>query len=153
MAEDAIKILAKNRKARFNYTITDNMECGIVLIGTEVKSLKSAKFSFSDSYASIKNKELWLVGFHISQYPFGNLFNHDPDRVRKLLIHKQELKRLKRYIDEKGFTLVPLKIYLKKGIVKVDLGICKGKQMHDKRHSIKKRDEKRAVEREFKQRL
>lgn len=109
-----IKILADNRRARFQYTIEDTLECGIALQGTEVKSMRNGKFSFSDSYARIISDELILVGFHISPYTFGNLFNHEPDRNRKLLVHKQEIKRLKRKVDEKGYTLVPLKFYLKK---------------------------------------
>lgn len=148
-----IKILADNRRARFQYTIEDTLECGIALQGTEVKSMRNGKFSFSDSYARIISDELILVGFHISPYTFGNLFNHEPDRNRKLLVHKQEIKRLKRKVDEKGYTLVPLKFYLKKGKVKLMLGICKGKQIQDKRESIKKRDQMREAAREFRNRF
>ncbi|NOY08293.1 MAG: SsrA-binding protein SmpB [Spirochaetes bacterium] len=147
--DENIKILAVNRKARFHYSVTETLECGIELKGTEVKSMRGAGFSFSDSYARINNDELWLFGFHISQYPFGNRFNHDPDRPRKLLVHKEELKRLKRKIDEKGLTLVPLKFYLKRGLVKLEIGICKGKKLFDKREDIKKRDHKRDAERDF----
>ena len=146
------KRLAENRKARFNYTVEDTLECGIELKGTEVKSMKSGKFSFSDAYGRIKNNELFLVGFHISPYPFGNLNNHDPDRERKLLVHKQEIKKLRRKVEERGYTLVPLVFYLKNGLVKLKIGICRGKQLQDKRNNIKQRDEKRALEREFKQR-
>lgn len=144
------KKLAVNKKARFNYYVTDSLECGIELKGTEVKSVKAGKFSFSDSYAKIENNELWLVGLHISLYTFGNIHNHDPDRNRKLLAHKQEIKRLKRKIQEKGLTLVPMRFYLMKGLVKVEIGICKGKKIHDKREVIKKRDLKREAQREFK---
>ena len=152
-AEDNVKILALNRKARFNYSVIDTLECGIELKGTEVKSMREGKFSFSDSYGKIENGELWLYGLHISPYPYGNRFNHDPDRRRKLLAHKQEIKRLGRRVDEKGLTLVPLKFYLKHGLVKLELGLCKGKRVYDKREEIKKRDLKREAEREFRNRL
>ena len=147
------KILADNRKARFNYMVLDSLECGIALQGTEVKSMRAGKFSFTDAYARIRNGELWLVGFHITPYEFGNIFNHEPIRERRLLAHKDEIKRLQRKVDEKGLTLVPLKLYLKGGIVKLELGVCQGKKLHDKRQSIKERDDKRAADREFKQRL
>jgi SsrA-binding protein len=145
--------LAYNKKARFNYEIVERLECGISLVGTEVKSIKLGKFSFTDAYAQIKENELWLIGFHISTYPFGNLFNHDPDRNRKLLVHKQEIKKLKRKVDEKGFTLVPTRFYLKRGRIKVELGIGRGKKTYDKRQDIKQRDQKRDAEREFRHRL
>ncbi len=151
--EDGFKILADNRRARYQYSVEDTLECGIALQGTEVKSMRHGKFSFSDSYARIINNELILVGFHISPYAFGNLFNHEPDRNRTLLVHRQEIKRLKRKVDEKGFTLIPLKFYLKKGKVKLLLGICKGKQVQDKRQAIKKRDQQREAARELKVRF
>lgn len=152
-SSDGIKVLADNRKARFNYTVEERLECGIELQGTEVKSLRDGKFSFSDSYAIVKNLELWLIQLHISPYEHGNIFNHEPDRNRKLLAHKQEIKRLSRKVDEKGLTLVPMKIYLKNSRIKVELGICRGKNVQDKRNTIKDRDEKRSVEREFRQRI
>ena len=151
--EDGFKILADNRRARYQYSVEDTLECGIALQGTEVKSMRHGKFSFSDSYARIINNELILVGFHISPYAFGNLFNHEPDRNRTLLVHRQEIKRLKRKVDEKGFTLIPLKFYLKKGKVKMLLGICKGKQVQGKRQVIKKRDQQREAARELKVRF
>ncbi len=147
--KNSTKTLAKNKQAFFNYIIDESFEAGIVLVGTEVKSLKKGKFSFTDSYARIKNNELWLIGLHISPYDFGNIHNHEPLRDRKLLVHKQEIKRLSRRINEKGFTLVPLRFYLKSGMVKVEIGICKGKKMHDKRQSIKQKDLKREAEREL----
>lgn len=153
METDGIKILAENRKARYQYTIEDTLECGIELKGTEVKSMRDGKFSFSDSYGRIINNELYLVGFHISPYAFGNIHNHDPDRNRRLLVHKQEIKKFKRKIDERGYTLIPLKFYLKKGKVKLLIGIGKGKQAQDKRESIKKRDQMRDAEREFRKRF
>jgi SsrA-binding protein len=147
--DNSIKVLAQNRKARFNYTIQEALECGIQLKGTEVKSMRAGKFSFSDAYARIKDDELWLVGFHISQYAFANRFNHDPDRERRLLVHKQEIKRLKRKTVEKGLTLVPLRFYLKKGLIKVEIGLGRGKKLVDKREDIRQRDQKRDLEREF----
>lgn len=147
---EAIKVLAENRKPRFQYTIDESMECGIVLQGTEVKSIKKGNFSFSDSYGKIKNGELWLIGFHVTPYEQGNIHNHLPDRERKLLVHKQEIKRLARKVEEKGYTLIPLKVYLKNGRVKLELGLCKGKKLSDKREAIKERDIRRETEREFK---
>ncbi len=155
MAQDgqAVKILAKNRKARFNFEIEDTIECGIELKGTEVKSIRAGKMSFADSYARVRDGELYLLAFHISPYEHGNIFNHEPDRDRKLLAHAQEVKRLQRRIDERGFTLVPLSVYLKKGMVKVELGLGKGKKLHDKRESIKQKDLKREADREMRNRL
>ncbi len=144
-----VKSLAVNRKARYLYAVQETLECGLELRGTEVKSMKSSRFSFTDSYATIESGELWLVGFHISPYDFGNLMNHDPDRRRKLLVHRQEIKRLKRQVAEKGLTLIPMKFYLKRGLVKCELGVCKGKQLHDRRADIKKKDLRRDVEREL----
>jgi len=149
----ADKSLARNKKAFFNYTITESLECGIELKGTEVKSIKIGKLAFSDSYARIIDFELILIGLHISPYTHGNIHNHDPDRNRKLLAHKQEIKRIKRKVDEKGLTLVPLKFYLKNGKVKVELGLCKGKKTHDKRESIKSKDLKREADREMRNRF
>jgi len=148
-SEGGIKVLSVNKKARFNYTIDESFECGLVLVGTEVKSIKDGRFSFADSYALVENNELWLIDFHITQYVFGNRVNHDPLRRRKLLVHRKEIKRLKRIVDEKGLTLVPLKFYLKRGMVKCELGIAKGKKLFDKRDDIRKRDQKRELEREF----
>ncbi|MBN2049551.1 MAG: SsrA-binding protein SmpB [Spirochaetales bacterium] len=155
MAEErqGTKTLAVNRRARYDYTVEENLECGIALEGTEVKSLKAGKFSFSDSYAKIDNDQLVLVGFHITPYMFGNIHNHEPDRLRVLLAHKKEIKRLKRKVDERGYTLIPLRVYLKRGLIKLDLGICQGKKQKDKREAIKERDVKREVEREFRGRL
>jgi SsrA-binding protein len=143
------KSLAVNRKARHQYEIINRLECGIILMGTEVKSVKIGKFSYGDAYARIENSELWLIGLHITPYDFGNRFNHEPNRRRKLLVHRQEIKRLKRYTEEKGLTLVPLRFYLKRGIVKLELGICRGKKQYDRREEIKKRDLKRDAEREL----
>jgi SsrA-binding protein len=146
---EGIKVLGVNRKARFNYSIEETFECGLVLVGTEVKSIKDGRISFADSYALVQNNELWLIDFHVTPYAFGNRVNHDPLRKRKLLVHRKEIKRLKRITDEKGLTLVPLKFYLKRGIVKCEIGIAKGKKLFDKRDDIRKRDQKRELEREF----
>lgn len=151
-AKQPRKTLALNRKARFNYIVDETMECGIELKGTEVKSIKSGQFSFTDAYGRILEDELWLVGFHISPYTHGSLFNHDPDRTRRLLVHKQEIKRFRRKVDERGFTLVPLSVYLVHGIVKVEVGLCRGKKLVDKRESIRQRDQKRDADRELKTR-
>ena len=146
---EGIKILAVNKKARFNYSIDESFECGLVLVGTEVKSIKEGRFSFADSYALVENDELWLIDLHVTPYIFGNRQNHEPLRKRKLLVHRKEIKRLKRVTDEKGLTLVPLKFYLKRGMVKCELGIARGKKLFDKRDDIRKRDQKRELEREY----
>jgi len=147
--EAGIKTLAVNKKARFDYSIIESFECGIALMGTEVKSMKEGRFSFANSYATVENDELWLIDFHITPYAFGNRANHEPLRRRKLLVHRKEIKRLKRATDEKGLTLVPLKFHLKRGMVKCELGIARGKKLFDKRDDIRKRDQKRELEREF----
>jgi SsrA-binding protein len=146
---EGIKILSVNRKARFNYYIEETIECGIVLVGTEVKSIKDNRFSFADAYATVEKNELWLLGLHVTPYTFGNRVNHDPLRRRKLLAHKKEIARLRRTIDEKGLTLVPLKFYLSKGRVKCELGVAKGKKLFDKRDTIRKKDQKKELERDF----
>ena len=147
--DEGVKVLASNRKARFNYSIQESFECGISLLGTEVKSMKEGRLSFADAYATVEKDELWLVDFHISQYVFGNMQNHDPYRRRKLLVHKKEIKRLRRVTDEKGLTLVPLRIYLRRGLIKCELGIARGKKLFDKRDDIRKRDQRRELERDF----
>jgi len=143
------KIIAENRKARFDYFIEDTYECGIVLQGTEVKSVKNGNISFPDAFAEIVNGEVWVKNFHISEYSFSSIFNHNPDRPKKLLLHAEEIKRLTRRVEEKGCTLIPLDFYLKDGRVKVTLGVCKGKKMYDKRAAIKDRDVQRDIQREF----
>ena len=143
------KIIAENRKARFDYFIEDTYECGSVLQGTEVKSVKNGNISFPDAFAEIVNGEVWVKNFHISEYSFSSIFNHNPDRPKKLLLHAEEIKRLTRRVEEKGCTLIPLDFYLKDGRVKVTLGVCKGKKMYDKRAAIKDRDVQRDIQREF----
>ena len=146
---DGRKIIAENRKARFDYFIEDTYECGIVLEGTEVKSVKNGNISFPDAFAEINNGEVWVKNFHISEYSFSSIFNHDPDRPKKLLLHAEEIKRITRRVEEKGCTLIPLDFYLKNGRVKVTLGVCKGKKQYDKRAAIKDRDVQRDIQREF----
>ena len=145
-----IKIIQKNKKAYFNYEIVESLECGIVLEGTEVKSIRLSKFSFGDSYVRIIDNQLVLVGFHIAAYDFGNIHNHDPDRNRILLASKQEIKRLKRKVDEKGLTLIPTKIYLKQSLIKIEVSLGRGKRLHDKRNASRERDLNRAAQRALK---
>ena len=138
-----------NRKAKYNYQVLDQIEAGIVLTGTEIKSIRSGKANIKDSYASVKNGEIFLINMHISSYENGNIFNHEETRTRKLLLHKNEILKLNDKIRLEGFTLVPLKVYLKNGKAKVLIGICKGKKTYDKREDIKKRD----IERELRSKL
>ncbi len=134
------KIITTNRKARHEYEVLDTMETGIVLAGTEVKALRDGRANLKDSYANVKDGEVFLYNMHISPYDFGNINNHDPTRVRKLLLHKKEIKKLIGKTQEKGLTLVPLKLYFKNGKVKVQLALAKGKKVYDKRQDIAKRE-------------
>ncbi len=147
------KIIAVNKKAHFNYSIEETFECGISLLGTEVKSVKSGNFSFTDSFAEIINNEVWLKNVHITEYAYSSVFNHDPDRSKKLLLHHSEIKRLIRKIEQKGYTLIPLDFYLKNGRAKLTLGLCRGKKQYDKRADIRQKDINRDVQREFKKNL
>lgn len=135
-----------NREAKFNYFIQDEIECGIVLLGTEIKSIRDGKANLKDSYAIIRNNEVFLINMNISEYKEGNLFNHEPKRTRKLLLHKKEILKLKKEIEQDGFTLVPLKLYFAKNKAKILLGLCKGKKNFDKRETIKQRELKREQE-------
>ncbi|MBF0195078.1 MAG: SsrA-binding protein SmpB [Magnetococcales bacterium] len=135
-----IKIIADNRKARFNYEIIDKFEVGVMLLGTEVKSLRAGKLNLGDAYASVRNAELFLNNANIPAYTHGNLHNHDPLRVRKLLAHRKEIQRLIGLTKEKGLSLIPLKAYWKSGKVKLELGIGRGKKLHDKRKTMRDRD-------------
>jgi len=139
--------LAENRKARHDYTVLETLECGIQLSGTEVKSVRHGGVSLSGSYGAVLGGELYLVGVDISAYEFGNRFNHDPKRNRKLLVHAREVLELKMKTEAKGLTLVPLRLHLKRGRVKVDLGVCRGKALHDKRDSLRKKAMARDLER------
>ena len=148
MPEKANKTVAQNRKARHDYFIVDAFECGIVLTGTEIKSVRAGNMNLKDSYASLDAGELWLVGMHISPYEKGTYYNHEPERRRKLLLHRHELLRLKGKVREKGLTLVPLSVYIKEGRrAKVELALARGRTAHDKRDAIADRDAKRDMAR------
>jgi len=150
---EGVKIIAVNRKARHDYAIDDSYECGIELLGTEVKSFRDGKISFPDAWAEVAKNEVWLNSLRIAENPFSSVFNHDPDRKKKLLLHRDEIKRITRKTEEKGYTLIPLSFYFKRGRVKVELGLCKGKKQYDKRADIRERDIKRDVAREFRKGL
>ena len=140
-------VFAENRKARHDYTVLETIECGMVLSGTEVKSVRHGEVSLAGAYGAVLKGELWLLGADIAAYKFGNRFNHEPKSQRKLLVHAKEIRELQLKTEAKGLTLVPLKVYLKHGKVKVDLGVCRGKQLHDKRDALKKKDLRRDLER------
>jgi SsrA-binding protein len=143
----SIKIIAQNKTARLNYHIEDTFEAGIVLMGTEVKSLRDGKANLKDCYALVNDGEVFVHDMHISPYSHGNRMNHDPLRVRKLLLHKNEIKRLYGKSREKGLALIPLKVYFKKGKVKIEIGVGKGKKLYDKRESLKSKMDKRDMDR------
>ena len=139
-----------NKKAKFDYFIEDTFECGIVLKGTEIKSIRSGKANLKDSYGIIKNNELYILNMHISRYEAGNIFNHEETRTRKLLAHKKEIYKIRDKIEKEGYSLVPVKLYLKDGRAKILLGIAKGKKLYDKRQSLKEKDIKREIEKSIK---
>jgi len=141
------KIICQNKTARINYFIDDTYEAGIVLVGTEVKALRDGKGNLKDSYVAVKNEEVFLYGMHIGPYSHGNLLNHEPERVRKLLMHKREIRRLYGKSREKGLTLIPLKVYFKDSRIKVEIGVGRGKKLYDKRDDIKLKEDRRAMER------
>lgn len=145
--KQGIKVLAENRKARHEYFIENTYECGIALVGTEVKSIRMGKVNIKDSYVKIKEMEAYVVGMHISPYEKGNIFNRDPFRERKLLLHKREIRKLLMLSQADGYSLIPLKVYLKNGKVKLEVAVAKGKKLYDKRHDIAERDAKRAMDR------
>ena len=138
---------AENRKARHDYTVLETLECGVVLSGTEVKSVRGGGVSLFGAYAAVLGGELWLLGCDIAAYKFGNRFNHEPKSKRKLLVHAREVQQLKLKTEAKGLTLIPLKLYLKGGRIKLALGVCRGKQVHDKRESLKQKALRRDMER------
>jgi SsrA-binding protein len=150
LEKDHIKIVAVNRKARHDYIIEDTFETGIVLLGTEVKSLRMGKANLKDAYARIKNGEVFVYQMHIGMYPFAYYDNHEPLRTRKLLLHNYEIKKLYGKVNEKGYSLVPLKLYFKAGKAKLSLALARGKKTHDKRDTIRQRDQKRELDRERK---
>ena len=141
---------ANNKKAYFDYFIEDTFEAGISLVGTEVKSVRMGKCSIKESYIQIERGEVYVYGMHISPYEKGNIFNKDPLRTRKLLLHKSEINKLQAQVAQKGYTIVPLTVYLKEGLVKVSIGVAKGKKLYDKRETIAKKDMKREQEKDFK---
>lgn len=152
MAEkkQAVKLIANNKKAYYDYFIEEKYEAGIELFGTEVKSLRMGKCSIKESFIRIERGEVYVYGMHISPYEKGNIFNKDPLRVRKLLLHKREIMKLSGEIAQKGYTLVPLSVYLKGSLVKVEVGLAKGKKLYDKRETLAKKDQRREAEKEFK---
>lgn len=152
MAKDkaSFKLIANNKKAYHDYFIEDKYEAGIALFGTEIKSLRMGKCSIKESYIQIQNNEVYIIGMHISPYEKGNIFNKDPLRTRKLLLHRSEIRKLIGRIAEQGYTIVPLQVYLKGSLVKVEIGVAKGKKLYDKRQDIAKKDMRREAERDFK---
>ena len=150
MAKEEMKLVANNKKAYHDYFIEEKYEAGLVLHGTEVKSLRMGKCSIKESFIRIENGEVFVYGMHVSPYEKGNIFNKDPLRVKKLLMHRSEINKLMGKIKEKGYTLVPLQVYFKKGRVKMEIGLARGKKLYDKRADIAKKDQKREAEKEFK---
>lgn len=148
--EKGSRLIANNKKAYHDYFIEETYEAGIALHGTEVKSLRMGKCSIKESFVRIENEEVYIYGMHISPYEKGNIFNRDPLRVKKLLLHKSEIRKMKGKIAEKGYTLVPLKVYFNRSLVKVEIGLAKGKKLYDKRQDIAKNDQRREAERDFK---
>lgn len=151
MPKDAIKIIAKNKKATHDYFVIETIEAGIELFGTEVKSVRLGKVNLSDAYASINDSEVFIKGMNISPYEQGNIFNRDPLRVRKLLLHKAQIRKLIGQIQQQGFALIPTSIYLKGSLVKISLALAKGKKLYDKRNDMAERDSKRNMDRAFKE--
>ena len=145
--KESVKVICQNKKARHEYELSDRYEAGLVLTGTEVKSLRLGKANLTDSYARIINGEAYLFGLHISPYPWAYFGNHDPMRRRKLLLHRQELKRLYGRVQEQGHSLIPLRLYFKDGLAKAELALARGKKTHDKRHALKEADAKREMAR------
>ena len=148
-----LKTISENRQARHEYFVIDSFEAGIELVGTEVKSIRNGGVNLKDSWCSIDNGELFVKGMHISPYEKGNIFNKDPFRVRRLLMHRKEINSLFGKVKQEGLTLIPLSLYFKDSRVKIQIGLCKGKKLHDKREDIAKRDDKREIERSVKERL
>ena len=150
--QQGIKIVAQNRKAWHDYFIEEKYECGIALFGTEVKSIRQGRVKLKESWAQIRKGEVWVEGMHISPYEQGNIYNRDPLRAKKLLLHRSEIRKLDSLVMRQGFTMIPLELYFRDGRVKVQLGLCKGKQLHDKRESMAKRDSDREIQRALRNR-
>ena len=146
------KIICQNKKAHHEYFIEDTYESGIVLVGTEIKSIRLGKVSINEAYCYVKNGEIFIEGMHISKYDLGNIFNHDPERVRKLLLHRKEILKLHGHVSREGYTLVPLAVYIENGLCKVELALAKGKKLFDKRETLKEKSIKHDQERYFKER-
>ena len=153
MAKEARKLIANNKKVYHDYFLEETFEAGIALAGTEVKSLRMGKCSLKESFIRIERGELFVYNMHISPYEKGNIFNKDPLRVRKLLLHRYEINKLSARVEQKGYTLVPLRVYFKDSLVKVEVGLARGKKLYDKRDTIAKRDQQREAEREFRARI
>lgn len=153
MSGEGIKVIGENRKAFHDYFVEEKLETGIILRGTEIKSIRRGRVNLKDSFARIEDGELWLYQMHISPYEEGNRFNHEPLRPRKLLLHKIEINKLVGRVQQQGLTLIPLKIYLKHGLAKIELGVCRGKKNYDKRQDIAERDAKREIERDLRDRM
>ena len=149
--QQGIKTVAQNRKAWHDYFIEEKYECGIALFGTKVKSIRQGKINLKESWAQIRKGEVWVEGMHISPYEQGNIYNRDPLRPKKLLLHRSEIRKLDSLVMRQGFTLIPLELYFRDGRVKVQLGLCKGKQLHDKRDSMAKKDSDREIQRALRQ--
>ncbi|MCC8016335.1 MAG: SsrA-binding protein SmpB [Clostridiales bacterium] len=147
-----ITVIAKNKKAFHDYFVLETYEAGLELYGTEIKSIRSGRVNLKDSFCSVDNAEMFVIGMHISPYEQGNIFNRDPLRKKKLLLHKKEITKLFGQSREQGLSIIPLELYLKKGKAKMQIGLCKGKKLHDKREVAAKRDAQRTIEREFKER-
>ena len=150
MAKEAMKLVANNKKAYHDYFVDEKIEAGLVLHGTEVKSLRLGKCSIKEAFIRIEDGEMYVYGMHISPYEKGNIFNKDPLRVKKLLLHKSEINKLFGKMKEKGFTIVPLQLYFKDGRAKMEIGLCRGKKLYDKRQDIAKKDQNREAQKEFK---
>ena len=150
--QQGIKTIAQNRKAFHDYFVEEKLECGIALFGTEVKSIRQGKVNLKESWAQIRKREIWVESMHISPYEHGNIYNRDPMRPKKLLLHHSEIRRLENQVMRQGFTLIPLELYFSNGRVKVLLGLCKGKQLHDKRDSMAKKDSEREIQRALRER-
>lgn len=150
--QQGVKPVASNRKARHDYFVEEAFECGIELRGTEVKSMRQGRVNLKESYAAVKNGEMIVSGMHISPYEQGNIFNTDPLRPKRLLMHKREIRRLEALVQRQGYTLVPLSVYLKDGRMKLELGLCRGKKLHDKRDDMAERDARRDIDRAMKSR-
>ena len=150
--QTGIKVIAQNRKAFHDYFVEEKYECGIALFGTEVQSIRQGRVNLKEGWAQIRQGEVWVEGMHISPYEQGNQFNRDPLRSKKLLLHRSEIRKLNAEVDRQGYTLIPLELYLKEGRVKLQLGLCKGKQAHDKRDAMAKRDSDREIRRALRDR-